>query len=35
LQHNTYIAFVSEWLLPHGWTMLILEHKREGKWLLK
>jgi hypothetical protein len=36
LQHNTYIAFVrDEWLLPHAWTMLVLEHKREGKWLLK
>jgi hypothetical protein len=22
---------VREWLLPHAWTMLVLEHKREGK----
>jgi hypothetical protein len=30
----TYIC-VREWLLPHAWTMLVLEYKREKKWLLK
>jgi hypothetical protein len=35
--YNKYLhrICVREWLLPHAWTMLVLEHKREGKWLLK
>jgi hypothetical protein len=31
LQHNTYIAFVRD----DAWKMLVLEHKREGKWMPK
>jgi hypothetical protein len=37
LQYNTYIEFVRDDVMtpPHAWTILVLEHKREGKWLLK
>jgi hypothetical protein len=37
LQHNTYSVFVRDDVMtpPHALTMLVLEHKREEKRLLK
>jgi hypothetical protein len=35
LQHNSYIEFVRDEILPHAWMMLVLEHKRVGRMIDK